>query len=227
MDTPSGDGDTTSTPYKPKSSTGSNTIRPLATSSSRISPPPRLSTHGKDVTQTNTFDLPQVPSQQGNRDVDRDGGNSGQSAQSSAVSPRLSHSTALKGSKGSVVPTPSKMTAARVGSPQTERTNQFRTRFEHSVNHEDPTLLFDLKERLGKGSFGSVYRAIRRSTKEVVAVKIIPVADDEAIEDVGREITILQECDNSHIVKYYGAYFQQDNLWVRSSQLFSYQTPMI
>lgn len=89
-------------------------------------------------------------------------------------------------------------------------------RFEDSVLNEDPLTLFDLQERLGKGSFGSVYRAINKRTGEVVAVKIIPVADDEAIEDVRREVSILQECENSHIVKYFGSYFQGENLWVRT-----------
>lgn len=97
-----------------------------------------------------------------------------------------------------------------------DRSKNFAMRFEDQVNTEDPTTLFDLKERLGKGSFGSVYRAVTRRTGEVVAIKIIPVADDESIEDVRREVSILQECENSHIVKYYGAYFQAENLWVRS-----------
>lgn len=101
------------------------------------------------------------------------------------------------------------------GQTSNERSKNFAMRFEDSVLSEDPTLLYDLKERLGKGSFGSVFRAVNRKTGDVVAIKIIPVADDESIEDVRREVSILQECENSHIVKYYGAYFQADNLWVR------------
>lgn len=117
--------------------------------------------------------------------------------------PKQSTSAAPK-SPTKHVPTPS------------DRSKNFAMRFEDQVNTEDPTTLFDLKERLGKGSFGSVYRAVTKRTGEVVAIKIIPVADDESIEDVRREVSILQECENSHIVKYYGAYFQAENLWVRS-----------
>ena len=38
---------------------------------------------------------------------------------------------------------------------------------------KDPRELFDLKERIGKGSFGEVHRAIDKSTKKEVAIKII------------------------------------------------------
>ena len=33
--------------------------------------------------------------------------------------------------------------------------------------------MFEFKERIGKGSFGEVYRAIDRESKQVVAIKII------------------------------------------------------
>jgi serine/threonine-protein kinase 24/25/MST4 len=83
------------------------------------------------------------------------------------------------------------------------------------VYDDDPRTLFELQERLGKGSFGSVYKAVNVKTKEVVAIKIISLSEDDAVEDVRREISILRECENSHIVKYYGSYFEEENLWVR------------
>jgi serine/threonine-protein kinase 24/25/MST4 len=91
-----------------------------------------------------------------------------------------------------------------------------RDRLGHNVgiSDDDPRSLFQLEERLGKGSFGSVYRGVHRRTGEWVAIKIISLADEEAVDDVRREISILKECENSHIVKYYGSYFEQDNLWV-------------
>lgn len=89
-----------------------------------------------------------------------------------------------------------------------------RDRLGHSVSEDDPRTLFELEERLGKGSFGSVYRGVHRRTGEWVAIKIISLAEEEAVDDVRREISILKECENSHIVKYYGSYFEQDNLWV-------------
>ena len=38
---------------------------------------------------------------------------------------------------------------------------------------KDPSKMFEFKERIGKGSFGEVYRAIDRESKQVVAIKII------------------------------------------------------
>ena len=38
---------------------------------------------------------------------------------------------------------------------------------------KDPRELYDLKERIGKGSFGEVHRAIDRASKKEVAIKII------------------------------------------------------
>ena len=91
-----------------------------------------------------------------------------------------------------------------------------RDRLGHNIEAQEPSQLFNLKERLGKGSFGSVFKAVNNVTSEIVAVKIISLADEQALDDVRREISILKECDNSHIVKYYGSYFEDDNLWVCS-----------
>ena len=38
---------------------------------------------------------------------------------------------------------------------------------------KDPRELFELKERIGKGSFGEVHRAIDKQTSKEVAIKII------------------------------------------------------
>jgi serine/threonine protein kinase len=36
----------------------------------------------------------------------------------------------------------------------------------------------------------------------------------QALNDVRREIKILSECNHPNIVKYYGSYFKEENLWV-------------
>ena len=81
-------------------------------------------------------------------------------------------------------------------------------------SNDDPNKLFNKLEKIGKGAYGEVFKALSKRDNQIIAIKIINVTDDEAINDVKQEIQMLYDCDHANIVKYHGCYVNDSMMWV-------------
>ncbi|KAL8576035.1 hypothetical protein ACOMHN_052053 [Nucella lapillus] len=75
-----------------------------------------------------------------------------------------------------------------------------------------PEEVFDILGKLGEGSYGSVFKSLHKETGQVLAIKQVPVDTD--LQEIIKEISIMQQCDSKYIVKYYGSYFKKSDLWI-------------
>lgn len=80
---------------------------------------------------------------------------------------------------------------------------------------DDPANRFTLLNELGKGSFGSVIKAMDKKTSGIVALKIVPIETDN-VKDLFNEIKILRQCNSKYIVNYLGSYryLKHNEIWI-------------
>ncbi|KAJ3049343.1 Serine/threonine-protein kinase 25 [Rhizophlyctis rosea] len=80
---------------------------------------------------------------------------------------------------------------------------------------DSPDNHFVKLERIGKGSFGEVYKGIDKRTNQVIAIKVLDLdTDDDEITDVRKEITLLMHCDSEHVTRYHGSFLNGTKLWI-------------
>ncbi|KAL4554320.1 hypothetical protein LXL04_039540 [Taraxacum kok-saghyz] len=70
-------------------------------------------------------------------------------------------------------------------------------------------------ELIGRGSFGDVYKGFDKEKNKDVAIKVIDLEESEdEIEDIQKEIAVLQQCRSPYITEYYGSYLHKTKLWI-------------
>uniref|UniRef100_A0A5K3EWW1 non-specific serine/threonine protein kinase n=1 Tax=Mesocestoides corti TaxID=53468 RepID=A0A5K3EWW1_MESCO len=85
-------------------------------------------------------------------------------------------------------------------------------RLEELELSKPPTKVLEVICKLGKGSYGSVFKARHKASGTVVAVKKVPVDSD--LSEIVKEISIMQQCDSPYIVKCFGSLFDNQDLWI-------------
>jgi len=76
----------------------------------------------------------------------------------------------------------------------------------------DPSEDFELLEKLGEGSYGSVWKGRHQKTGTITAIKRVPIEND--LDDIIKEIKIMKQCRSPYIVSYFGSYFKDNELWI-------------
>ena len=77
---------------------------------------------------------------------------------------------------------------------------------------KDPTELFDLVEKIGVGSYGTVYRAIHKRTGQLCAIKLIPV--ESGLDENIQEINTMTAFESEYLVKFYASFMTVETLWI-------------
>uniref|UniRef100_A0A915D8F1 non-specific serine/threonine protein kinase n=1 Tax=Ditylenchus dipsaci TaxID=166011 RepID=A0A915D8F1_9BILA len=94
--------------------------------------------------------------------------------------------------------------------PVTIDPNSFK--LETTELNKSPEDVFEVLSKVGEGSYGSVHKALHKDSGHTLAIKKVPVDTD--LQEIIKEITIMQQCDSKYVVKYYGSYFKNSDLWI-------------
>ncbi|KAF3932947.1 hypothetical protein ABW20_dc0101988 [Dactylellina cionopaga] len=73
---------------------------------------------------------------------------------------------------------------------------------------------YRIDEMVGKGAFGSVYKAWDKMNRRWVAIKVFDLEGDDDIADLTEEIAILSACRHPNVTEHYISFFKGHHLWI-------------
>ena len=86
---------------------------------------------------------------------------------------------------------------------------------EHNKINENYEKYYQIIELLGSGQYGTVYKAKKRGTNEIRAIKIIEIDNnkDEFMKNIDNELNSMKLCsnENENSIKFYEYYIYQEN----------------
>jgi serine/threonine-protein kinase 24/25/MST4 len=85
---------------------------------------------------------------------------------------------------------------------------------------QDPLAFYELVEKMGAGSYGTVWKAKNKKSGKIVALKVIDGSMTEGgLQEVLKEVQFLQTCQNVNIVQYYEGYEYNSMIYVCEEML--------
>ncbi|KAI9513312.1 Pkinase-domain-containing protein [Russula earlei] len=113
------------------------------------------------------------------------------------------------------VDTPVSSQSKPTPSPSSPEPKPRSLREPYPMPSSNPASQYTLMEKLGTGSFGTVYKALHNETRQIVAVKQIDLeSSDDDISEIQQEIANLAQHESEFVTRYYGSFVVNYKLWI-------------